>query len=48
MEKTEATTIQVSKNTRGKLADMGKKGETYDDIINKLIETAKKCAKGGS
>jgi predicted CopG family antitoxin len=47
MEKTEATTIQVSKETREKLADMGKKGETYDEIINKLIETAKKYS-GGS
>jgi len=48
MEKTEATTIQISKGTREKLADMGKKGETYDDIINKLIETVKKCSSGDS
>jgi predicted CopG family antitoxin len=45
MEKTEITTIQISKETREKLADMGKKGETYDDIIKKLIETATKCLK---
>jgi len=45
MEKTEITTIQISKETREKLVDMGKKGETYDDIIKKLIETTIKCAK---
>jgi predicted CopG family antitoxin len=45
MEKTEITTIQISKPTREKLADMGKKGETYDDIIKKLIEKAKECEK---
>jgi predicted CopG family antitoxin len=43
MEKTEITTIQISKETREKLADIGKKGETYDDIIKKLIKKAKEC-----
>jgi hypothetical protein len=44
MQKSELTTIQLSKETREALADMGKKGETYEDIIKKLIEIAKKCA----
>jgi predicted CopG family antitoxin len=45
MEKTEITTIQISKETREKLADIGKKGETYDDVIKKLIIKAKECKK---
>ena len=31
------TTIQIDEETRDKLRDLGKKGETYDDIINRLI-----------
>ncbi len=32
------TTIQLSKETRGKLLELGKKKETYDDLINRLID----------
>ena len=32
------TTIKVTKRTREKLAELGKKNETYEDIIEKLIE----------
>ena len=32
------TTIQLTKETRGKLLEIGKKKETYDDLINRLIE----------
>ncbi len=31
------TTIQVDEETREKLRNLGKKGETYDHIINRLI-----------
>jgi len=31
------TNIQVSRDTRNELAMMGKKGDTYDDIIRMLI-----------
>lgn len=31
------TTIQIDEITREKLRNLGKKGETYDDIINRLI-----------
>ena len=41
---TEVTTIQVSKETREELRELGKKGETYDQLINRLIETARKVA----
>ncbi len=36
------TTIQVSKDTREKLKIIGRKGQTYDEIIENLIEIAKK------
>ena len=32
------TTIQVSRETKTKLNEMGKKGDTYDSIIQKLIK----------
>ena len=38
----ELTTIQISKETREMLKELGKKGETYDDIIRRLIELAKR------
>ena len=41
----ESTTIQLSKQTREKLKEIGKMGETYDDVINRLIKTTKECEK---
>jgi len=32
------TTIQIAEETRDMLKRRGKKGETYDDIIRKLLE----------
>jgi hypothetical protein len=37
-EKLLVTTIQLTKDTREKLLEIGKKKETYDDLINRLIE----------
>lgn len=37
---TESTSIPVRKETRNRLKTIGQKGETYDDIISKLIEIA--------
>ena len=34
-------TILVNRSTRKKLKDLGKKGDTYDDIINNLISGEK-------
>ncbi len=34
------TTIQIDKQTREKLKQFGAKDETYDEIVNKLIEVA--------
>ena len=35
------TTIQISKTTRDHLRNMGRKGETYDQLVNRLIEMAR-------
>ncbi len=32
------TTIQVRPETRERLKELGKKGDTYDEIINRLID----------
>ena len=40
----EVTTIQVHKETRDLLRSCGHKGETYDELINRLIMAAKKVA----
>lgn len=39
MEMSGTTTIQLSVETREKLKGLGKKGETYDDVIIRLIES---------
>jgi predicted CopG family antitoxin len=42
MSKEGMTTIQVSKETAEKLARMGKKGDSYEAIIQKLLKKAGK------
>lgn len=37
------TTIQVSKETRDKLKKLGRKGQTYDEVIENLLEISKKA-----
>ena len=32
--------IKIRLETRDRLKDMGKKGDTYDDIINRLLDKA--------
>lgn len=32
------TTIQLEVKTRDRLMSIGRKGETYDEIINKLVD----------
>jgi predicted CopG family antitoxin len=34
------TTIRIEIDTREKLRDLGRKGETYNEIIKRLIEIA--------
>lgn len=41
MAKEDATTIQISKETREQLRELGKMGETYDDVIKRLVTLAK-------
>ena len=33
----EITTVKVTKRTRERLAELGKKNETYEEIIQRLI-----------
>jgi hypothetical protein len=40
------TTIQLSKKMRDELKALGTKGETYDDIVKRLIDTYKREEKG--
>ncbi|MCF7872300.1 hypothetical protein K9L97_04675 [Candidatus Woesearchaeota archaeon] len=35
------TTIAISKETKAKLQEFSTKGEKYDDVINRLYESAK-------
>lgn len=39
---TQITTIQVQKDTREMLRELGHKGETYDQLIRRLMEAARK------
>jgi len=39
------TSIQVFRTTKAKLDKLGKKGDTYDDIIKKLLEAKGKGGK---
>lgn len=32
------TTIQVQKKTRNRLLELGRKKETYDDLVNRLVD----------
>ena len=47
MAKEEITTIQISKEARDQLKELGKMGETYDDVIRRLIKIAKNNSEKG-
>ena len=38
MQDERRTNIQVKVSTRARLAEFGRKNQTYDDIINELID----------
>lgn len=42
-----STTIQLSKETRDQLKEFGKMGETYEDVLRRLIKKAKEECKSG-
>ena len=42
MAKAKMTSIQVKPETRDRLAEIGKKRETFDEIIDRLLKTAEK------
>lgn len=37
----QVTTIQITKDTREELRELGRKGETYDQLIRRLMEAAR-------
>lgn len=41
----EITSLKVKKATRDRLAKIGAKAETFDDIINRLIDSCEKSPK---
>ena len=41
VEESELTTIRVTKGLRNALKELGKKGETYEEILWRLIKNAK-------
>jgi len=43
MAKEDITTIQISKDVREELKKLGTMGETYDDVIRRLVKLAKEC-----
>ncbi len=45
MTKYNKTTIEVSKDTRNRLAELCKKDDTFDGIINKVIDEATELKK---
>lgn len=45
MAKEGKTTIELSIKTRDRLKELGKMGETYDDVIRRLIKIAKEAEK---
>jgi predicted CopG family antitoxin len=45
MSKDDITTIQVSKDVREELKKLGTMGETYDDVIRRLIKKVKESEK---
>jgi predicted CopG family antitoxin len=36
------TTIQITQDTRERLKELGRKGETYDQLIGRLVKLAKR------
>jgi len=44
---TNITTVKVKRETRDRLVELGNKKETYDQIINRLIDFYKLNASGG-
>jgi len=43
--KDEITCVQLSKETKNKLADLGKKSDTFEKIILSLLDRPESCGK---
>jgi SET domain-containing protein len=44
-EEEKLTTIKLKTSTRAKLADFGKKSETFDQIVLRLLNEVEHCRK---
>jgi len=44
----ETTQIPCKKSTRQRLRDIGRKGETYDELLNRLIENYEQSENEGN
>ena len=44
----ETTTIKISTELRDRLKELGKKGETYEDVIERLLKVAQSQRGGES
>ncbi len=42
----EKTTIQLDVTTRNRLAEFGRKPESYDDLVNRLLDEIEEYKKG--
>lgn len=45
MPEDKLTTIKLKNSTKGRLADFGKKSETFDEIVNRLLDELDACRK---
>ena len=41
----EFTTMSIKKSTKAELESLGKMGETYDDLVSRLVKEAKRREK---
>ena len=41
----DSTTLAIKKTTRDRLRELGTKGETWDELINRLIDERKEIEK---
>ena len=45
MEELSRTTINIRRGTKRRLHDLGRMEETYDDLINRLLDELLECKK---
>lgn len=48
IKRTDNTTMQISKDTKDRLDKLGGKGDTYDDIVNRLLDEYERVFKNSN